>query len=106
MFIKKLYLVHYGLTHIVLPKILYKFPLKAHFFLEFKNLFKKLYQGQYGLTHIVLSFLVHFFLFQKSVRFKKFESWTIWLNYIAHLENIDQFLSRAQIANSDQDIFI
>ena len=53
MFIKKLYLVHYGLTHIALPKILYKFPPKAHFFLEFKNLFKKLYQGQYGLTHIV-----------------------------------------------------
>ena len=98
-------MVHYGLTHIALPKILNKFPPKAHIFMEFKNLFKKLYQGQYSLAHIfitrilkkfpskfpsltnlsfariLLSFherLMLYFLFQKSLRFKKFESQTIW----------------------------
>ena len=56
MFFKKPHLGHYGLIHIVFPRILklYKFPPKA-FFLILKSLFKKLYQGQYVLTHIVFS---------------------------------------------------
>ena len=65
-FTKKLQLVLYGLTHIALPKILYKFPLtlykfplKANIFLKFKNSFKKLYQGQYSLTHIVFSRILY-----------------------------------------------
>ena len=40
--------------------------------------------------------------FSVSKVFKKFELQTIWFNLYCHLENIDQFLSKGHIANSDQ----
>ena len=42
-----------------------------------------------------------FFLFQKSVR--NLNHGKYGLTYIAHLENIDQCLSKPHITNSDQD---
>ena len=44
-FIKKRHLGHYGLTHIVFPKILYKFPPKAHIFWGVQNFFQKIGSG-------------------------------------------------------------
>ena len=46
-FIKKQYLRHYGLTHILLSfqGSYYKFPPKTHMFLVFKNPFKKFLSG-------------------------------------------------------------
>ena len=42
-----------------------------------------------------------FFLFQKSLRNLNHEQYGF--TYIVHLENIDQFLSKAHIGNLDQD---
>ena len=42
-----------------------------------------------------------FFLFQKYLRNLNHEQYG--LPYIIHLENIDQFLSKTNIENSDQD---
>ena len=68
-----------------------------------------MYQAQHGLTVIFLfkdsvkfSLKVHaIFLFQKSLRNLNHRQYG--LIYAIHLENIDQFLSKAHIANSDQD---
>ena len=126
MFVKKLYLVHYGLDPYCLSKDLIQISTESSYFFGVKNLFKKLYQGQYGSLNMVwpilsfqgsytnvyltliyllllkiywrivsvplwfdLCFLFQgfyqvfikghaFFLFQKSLRFKNFESQTIW----------------------------
>ena len=42
-----------------------------------------------------------FFLFQKPL--KKLNHSQYGLAFIVHLENIDQFLSKVHISNSDQD---
>ena len=51
---------------------------------------------------IKFSLKVHAF-FSVSKVFNKFESRTVWFNLYCYLENIDQFLSKVHIANSDQD---
>ena len=55
-----------------------------------------------GFYQVFIKGSCFFFLFQKSLRFKKLES-QFGLNYIVHFENINLFLSKAQIVNSDQD---
>ena len=68
-----------------------------------------MYQAQHGLTDIFLfkdsikfSLKAHaFLLFQKSLRNLNHRQYS--LTYIVHLENIDQFLSKAHIANGDQE---
>ena len=45
MSIKKLHLGHYGLTHIILPKILYKFPPKTHIFFGVQEFIQKIVSG-------------------------------------------------------------
>ena len=117
MVIKKLYLVHYGLTHIALPKILYKFPLKVHIFWSSKIYSKNCIRG--NMVWPILSFQgsykcspnSHIYfgvknLLKNCIRDRNLRNLNYGqfsLNYIVHLENINQFLSKAQIANSDQD---
>ena len=58
------------MAHIVLSRILKKFPSK---FPSLRN---------FSFARILLSFygrIMLFFVFQKSLKFKKFESQTIWL---------------------------
>ena len=104
-----MYQGQYGLTHIIFSRILYKCSSNAHIFFGIKKYIEKLYHGQQGLTHFSLikdsikfSLKVHAF-FSVSKVFKKFESRTIWFNLYCYLENIDQLLSKAHIANSGQD---
>ena len=114
---KKLYLVHYGLTYIALPKILYKFPLKVHIFWSSKIYSKNCirgnmvwpilsFQGSYKCSpNSHISFGVKNLL-KNCIRDRNLRNLNhgqFSLNYIVHLENINQFLSKAQIANSDQD---
>ena len=105
---KKLYLRQYGLTHIVLSRILYKCSSNTIFF-GTKNLLENCIRNTtvwplFSCSRILSSFhlwFMLFFLFQKSLRNLNHKQYG--LTYIIHLENIDQFLSKAHIGNSDQD---
>ena len=105
--IKKLDMQPYGLTHIIFPNILYKFPLKAHIVVVLKTLFTKLYQGHCGLTHIDLSrilckcylALIYFLVLKvswKIVYFHQkllFATWNIFEIFYSRTIRVDLYFS-------------
>ena len=105
---KKLYQGQYGFIHIVLSRILYKCPPNAHTFFDIKNLLENCIRDTtvwllFSFSRILSSFHLRFmpcFLFQKSL--ENLNHGQYGLTYIVHLKNIDQFLSKAHIGNSDQ----
>ena len=96
------------MTHIFFSRILYKCSPNDSIFFGVKNLLKNCirtaqfdcyfpFQGFYQ----VFIKGAYFFSFLNVL--KKFESQTIWFDYYYRpLENIDQFLSKAHIADLDQ----
>ena len=108
-FIQTFYQGQYGLIHIMFSRILFKCSPNSSIFFGVKKLLKNCIRHSmvwplFSFSRIVSGFherLMFFFLFHKSLRYLNHRQYG--LTYIIHLENIYQFLSKAHIANSDQD---
>ena len=61
------------------------------------------YSPLQGFYQVFMKDLRFCFFFKSLKDLRNLKHGQFDLNYIVHLENNDQFLSKAQIANSDQD---